>query len=732
MAKKKRIYINNKKKNKLPKKTSRGEQTQFMVEGILGVLNATPERPYSLRQLYKFLQLKRKAQRNMLEHLIEKLVKEGKVQQVGKRFQSIAQSTSDGDKGNGITGKVDYVNPKFAYILLDESKEEDNDVWISTPNLHRALHDDKVEIKTFYNAKRKRTEGEVIRIIERATTEFIGHLEISSRFAFVVTMSRKMHQDIFIPKNGINGAKHGDKVIVKMESWRAEDKSPIGVIEKVLGKAGDHDTEMHAIMFEYGLPYMFNEDVEAEAEALPEEISEDEIKKRRDFRNRITFTIDPLTAKDFDDALSIRKMKNGQWEIGVHIADVTHYVQPNTLLETEAQKRATSVYLVDRTVPMLPERLSNGLCSLKPNVDRCAFSAVFNMDETGKVHKQWFGRTVIHSDRRFTYEEAQERIETKEGDYQEEINQLNELAKLMRDDRFNNGAISFESVELRFELDEDGKPVKLVPRIRKDAHKLVEEFMLLANKRVAEYVFRKKEDKKPMTMVYRTHDTPDPEKIASFTSFAKRFGYDLNMEENKIASSLNALTEKLEGKPEQNIIEQQAIRTMAKAKYTTEPEGHYGLGFKHYTHFTSPIRRYPDMMAHRLLQRYLDKEKSADEREFEDLCMHSSQMEKRAADAERASIKYKQVEFMQDYLGSEMEGVISGVTEWGIYVELNDTKCEGMVRLSSMEDDRYVYDDEEMAVIGQRFKVKYRIGDMVKVLVRSTNIEKRSIDFEML
>ncbi|MEH0158170.1 RNB domain-containing ribonuclease [Limibacter armeniacum] len=482
MSKKKKDNKNTANKKKRHSKSEGTEGAALMVKNIMTLLNSAPEKPFSHRQITKQLQLKKKGQKDLLEKLLDKLVEEQQLLKIGYRYQS---TNSQGL----IRGTVDHVNPRFGYIVTGE---DEADIWVSTPNLNRALDGDTVEIRTYFNGRKRRTEGEVVRIVERARDEFIGHLELSARFAFVVTMGRKMHQDIFIPKNGLGDAKHGDKVIAKIDRWKEDDKNPIGKVIKVLGRAGENETEIHSIMFEYGLPFKFPDEVEMEAEAIPEEIPAEEIKKRRDFRTRTTFTIDPLTAKDFDDALSIRKMKNGQWEIGVHIADVTHYVRPDTILEEEAEKRATSVYLVDRTVPMLPEKLSNGLCSLNPNVDRLAFSAVFNMDEEGKIYKQWFGRTVIHSDRRFTYEEAQERIESGEGDYAEEIITLNEIAKKMKDDRFRNGAISFESVEFRFELDEDGKPLGLFPRIRKDAHKMIEEFMLLANKRVAEYVYRKK------------------------------------------------------------------------------------------------------------------------------------------------------------------------------------------------------------------------------------------------
>ncbi|PWJ36035.1 ribonuclease R [Sediminitomix flava] len=709
-------------KQKKRGKKEEGKINQQFLKDLLQLFDSDPDKSYTHKQLCKHFKIRSRTHKQDLQNILDELVKQDRLERPGRSYHSTK-------KQEVLVGIVDYVNPSYAYVIVEGLE---NDIVVSSRNLKRALDGDKVELKTFYNKRRNRIEGEVTRLIERKTTEFIGTLQINRTYAFVVTSGRRMHQDIFVYKDNLGGAENGDKVIVKMTQWKDKDKSPIGKIKKVLGKSGDNNTEIHSIMFEYGLPFEFPEEVEKEALAIPETISEEEISNRRDFRNRTTFTIDPLTAKDFDDAISIRKMKNGHWEIGIHIADVTHYVRPGTELEREAFERATSVYLVDRTVPMLPEKLSNGLCSLNPHVDRLAFAAVFEIDEEGKVHKQWFGRTAIHSDRRFTYEEAQERIESGEGDFAKEIITLNEIAKKMKVKRFKNGAISFESVELRFELDENGKPIGLFPKIRQDAHKLVEEFMLLANKRVAEYVFRKKENNKPVTMVYRTHEPPDPDKVTAFASFAKRFGYDIDTDGNKLASTLNHLASTVEGRPEQNIIESQAIRVMSKAKYSTTPEGHYGLGFAHYSHFTSPIRRYPDMMAHRLLQHYLDKGKSANAEDFDDKCLHSSQREKVAADAERASIKYKQVEFMSEFLGEEMEGVVSGITEWGMYVELKETRCEGMIRLTSIEDDMYIYDDETKEVVGQRYHNRYRIGDEVKVLVKTTNIEKRTIDFELL
>ncbi|WP_281616274.1 ribonuclease R [Flammeovirga sp. SubArs3] len=727
-GKKKNKKENSRAKKKFQKRSSINTQT---IQNIINLLNSSPETGFSLRQIVKEVRIKSQTDKDKLKYILAQLAQEGKVLLKGKKYQSI---TLEDELANIRTATVDFVNPKFAFLIVDtkEGEEPIEDIRIVLPNMNRALHGDKVEYTTFYNKQRKRTEAKITKILKRERDEFVGQLQVSEKFAFVVPSERKMFFDFFIPREKVGEAENGDKVIVKMTQWKPNDKSPTGKIIKILGKSGDNDTEIHSIMFEFGLPFEFPKEVDAEANTIPDEIPEEEIKNRKDFRDRTTFTIDPVTAKDFDDALSIRKMKNGHYEIGVHIADVSHYVRPGSLLEEEAFKRATSVYLVDRTVPMLPEKLSNGLCSLNPHVDRLAFAAIFEMDEEGKVYKQSFGRTVIHSNRRFSYEEAQERIETKEGDYQEEINILNGIAHKLKDVRFKNGAISFESVELKFDLDENGKPTGLTPKIRKDAHKMIEEYMLLANKRVAESIFRKKQDGKPMTMVYRVHGDPDPEKLAQFASFAKRFGYDLDLNEKKIAFSLNNLTGEVEGKPEQNIIEQQAIRTMAKAVYTTAPEGHYGLGFAHYTHFTSPIRRYPDVMVHRLLQHYLDKGKSADENEFEDRCKHSSAREKVAADAERASIKYKQVEFMSEFLGEEMEGTISGLTDWGMFIELKDTRCEGLVRYSSMLADQYIFDSEEMIVKGVKYKETFQLGDPVKVIVKETNIEKRSIDFELV
>ncbi len=539
---------------------------------------------------------------------------------------------------------------------------------------------------------------------------------------------RKMHQDFYVYPENIFGARTGDKVIVEVIDWGGQDKKPEAKVIEVLGRAGENEAEIHSIMAEFNLPFRFDVRVESEANAIDEGITREEIAKRRDFRGITTFTIDPVDAKDFDDALSFRMLDNGNYEIGIHIADVTHYVEPKTLLDQEAFDRATSVYLVDRTIPMLPERLSNQLCSLRPNEDKLTFAAVFEMDEKAKIINEWFGRTIIHSNVRFTYEEAQTILEDGKGELADELRILNTMAKKLRKERFRKGAVNFETTEVKFKLDEKGRPLAVIPKIRKDAHKLIEEFMLLANKQVATFVYNINKGKEKNTFVYRTHDFPDPEKVKDFSVFAKQFGHKMTVDEQSISSSLNKLMEAIEGKPEQNILEQLAIRTMAKAKYTTDAKGHFGLAFQHYTHFTSPIRRYPDMMVHRLLQHYLDSGKPVNKGDYEEQCIHTSEREKRAADAERASIKYKQVEFMANAEDRVYEGLISGVTEWGLYVEIIETKCEGMIRLADLTDDYYEFDERNYRVVGRRKRKIYTLGDRVKVRVKKTDIDKRLID----
>jgi len=630
-----------------------------------------------------------------------------------------------------IEGKVDLTNDGSAFIVTDD--EFESDIFVAPRKLRNALNGDRVKVYVYAKSKGKHKEGEVIEIIQRAKTEFTGIVKLSERFAFFVPDDRKMMHDIFIPMNQLNGAKNGIKAVAEITDWPSDAKNPIGRIKHILGAQGENDTEMNAILAEYGFPLSFPAEVEHEAEEIPEVITEQEIAKRRDFRDILTFTIDPFDAKDFDDAISFKRLDNGNYEVGVHIADVSHYIIPDSALDKEALDRATSVYLVDRVIPMLPERLSNGLCSLRPKEDKLCFSAVFEMNEEAHIITEWYGKTIIHSDRRFTYEEVQEIIEAKAGDHVDEILKLNELAYILRARKFKNGAISFETTEVKFMLDASGKPTGVYVKERKDAHKLIEDFMLLANRKVAEYVSKLGKGKHKYTFVYRAHDSPKPESLANFAKFAERFGYKINTKSDKeTAKSLNFLMEDVEGKKEQNVLTQLAIRSMAKAIYTTKTSSHYGLAFDHYTHFTSPIRRYPDVMVHRLLFHYLNGGQSANAEHYEELCKHSSQMEKKAADAERASVKYKQAEYLRDQVGNLFSGVISGVTEWGMYVEIIENKCEGMIRLRDISDDFYTLDEKNYAIIGQRKKKVYQLGDEVTIRVKNVDLTKKQIDFSLV
>ncbi|MFD2554395.1 ribonuclease R [Sphingobacterium tabacisoli] len=630
-----------------------------------------------------------------------------------------------------IIGKVDMTADGSAYIVPND--EFENDIFVAPRKVRQALHGDIVKVHVYERKKGRKREGEVVEILQRAKTDFTGTIDISQSYAFFLPDDRKMQHDIFIPLDNLDGAKNGEKVVVTIIEWPKNAKNPIGKVKSVLGKKGENNTEMNAILADYGFPLQFPKEVDEAANAIPEEISREEIAKRKDFRDTLTFTIDPADAKDFDDAISFKTLENGNYEIGVHIADVSHYVTPDSILDKEAFERATSVYLVDRVIPMLPERLSNNLCSLRPNEDKLCFSAVFEMDEKANVVEEWYGRTIIHSNRRFSYEEAQEIIENKSGDHSTEILKLNELAYILRDRKFKNGAISFESEEVKFILDEKGKPLGVYTKVRKDAHKLIEDFMLLANRKVAEYIGKQGKGKNKLGFVYRFHDTPNPETLTSFSQFAARFGHRLAIKSDKeTAKSLNALMMKIEGSKEQNLLTSLAVRSMAKAIYTTKGTSHYGLAFDYYTHFTSPIRRYPDVMVHRLLQFYLDGGTKVNIEHYEKMAEHSSQMEKKAAEAERASIKYKQAEFLQDQVGVEYTGIVSGVTEWGMYVEIQENKCEGMVRLRDITDDFYTLDEKNFAIIGQRKKKVYQLGDEVQIKVKKVDLEKRQIDFTLL
>jgi ribonuclease R len=575
-------------------------------------------------------------------------------------------------------------------------------------------------------------EGEVIEVLKRKREEFVGVVELGHNYAFISPDDKRIQIDIFIPEGKINNAKNGEKVRARVVDWSNEHKNPIGEIIEILGKPGDHNTEMHAIIAEYGFANKFPNEVEKDADKISDIITKDEIAKRRDFRKITTFTIDPEDAKDFDDALSIEEVEDGIYEIGVHIADVSHYVTPNTVLDAEAFERATSVYLVDRTIPMLPEKLSNGVCSLRPHEEKLTFSAVFKMTLEGEILDKWIGKTVIYSDRRFAYEEAQDRIESKVGDFANEINTLNNIALILRKARFKNGAVNFETEEVKFKLDENYKPIGIYKKVRKDAHKLIEEFMLLANRTVAEFVHKMKGEKQPKTFVYRVHEPPSEEKLKLFNLFAARFGLSIQTTSQKaISTSFNNLLNDVEGKPEQNIVQNMAVRSMMKAYYSTKKTSHYGLAFDFYTHFTSPIRRYPDLMAHRLLFSYLNNGKSANEVEYEEKCKHSSQMEIQAADAERASVKYKQVEYIKQFIGEQFNGLISGVTEWGIYVEITEYKCEGLVRLANLTDDFYDYDEFNQWIIGRRTRKIFQLGGEIKVIVKQADLQKRQIDLDV-
>ena len=607
-------------------------------------------------------------------------------------------------------------------------------IFVAERNSAHAMNNDKVRIAFYAKRRGREAEGEVIEILERANDTFVGTLEVEKSYAFLVTENRTLANDIFIPKDKLKGGKTGDKAVVKVTEWPDKAKNPIGQVLDILGKAGDNTTEMHAILAEFGLPYVYPQSVEKAADKIPAEISAEEIARREDFRKVTTFTIDPKDAKDFDDALSIRPLKDGLWEVGVHIADVTHYVKEGSIIDKEAEKRATSVYLVDRTIPMLTARLCNFICSLRPNEEKLAFSAIFDITEKGEVRDSRIVHTVIESDRRFTYEEAQQIIETKEGDFKDEVLMLDTIAKALREKRFAAGAINFDRYEVKFEIDEKGKPISVYFKESKDANKLVEEFMLLANRTVAEKIGKAPKGKKAKVLPYRIHDLPDPEKLDNLAQFIARFGYRLRTSGTKtdVSKSINHLLDDIQGKKEENLIETVSIRAMQKARYSTHNIGHYGLAFDYYTHFTSPIRRFPDMMVHRLVTKYMDGGRSVSETKYEDLCDHSSNMEQIAANAERASIKYKQVEFMSEHLGQTYDGVISGVTEWGLYVELNENKCEGMIPIRDLDDDYYEFDEKNYCLRGRRKNRIYSLGDAITIKVARANLEKKQLDFALI
>ncbi len=710
--------MSNKKQNK----------RQIVYNKISDIFRNNPTKSFNYRQISHAIGLNRKEDKNAVGDILLDMAEQKIIRQVsqGKFIANITAAY--------ITGTIDRQSVAHkTYLVPDDGSES---VFIAERSMNRALNGDKVKVMLYPLRRKKELEGEVVEIIERARERFVGIIDSKHGVTILKANNKQLPMNIIIPPDKTKGAKNGQKCIAAITYWGDKYENPIGEIVDILGDTGNNNTEMHAILAEYGLPYSYPQEIEKEANKIPETITEDEIKRRIDFRTTTTFTIDPRDAKDFDDALSIKDLGDGLWEVGVHIADVTHFVPEGGIIDQEAVKRATSVYLVDRTVPMLPEHLSNFICSLRPDEEKLTYSCIFTINDLAEVIDYKLARTVIKSDRRFTYEEAQEIIETGKGDFATEVLRLNDLAKKLREKRFASGAIAFERSEVRFEIDDTGKPVSVFFKESKDSNKLIEEFMLLANKYVAQHIGMPRNREKPKTFVYRIHDVPNPEKLSNFATFIKKFGYKIKTDGKKtsVSSSINHLLDRIEGKKEQNMIETLAIRSMAKAAYSTKNIGHYGLAMKYYTHFTSPIRRYPDMMVHRLLTKYADKvpQQTIDRTDYESLCKHSSDMEQLAAQAERASIKYKQIEFMADKIGKVYDGVISGISTWGIYVEINENKCEGMVYIRDLEDDVYVYDEKNYCITGRRTQRKYQIGDDIRIKVVKADLIKKYLDFEIV
>jgi ribonuclease R/exosome complex exonuclease DIS3/RRP44 len=735
-----------KKKKKIYKK--KGNVVKDITKNIFKILNEDSSKSYNYKQVAAKLKISDTDGKNQIIQKLAELTATKKVLEVERGKFKI-----NADRKYSI-GTLDITSNGNGYFISDDYED---DIFIPNNNLGKGLHQDTVKAYVYKIRSGKKMEADVVEILERAKTEFVGVLQKNKNFGFVVPDNNKMYADIFISENKMNGAEHGDKVQAKIIDWPKNSKNPFGKITTVLGKPGDHNTEMHSILLEYDLPYEFELEVEKEAENLSIDITKEEISKRRDMRKDLTFTIDPKDAKDFDDALSFTKLENGNYEVGIHIADVSHYLEPKTILDDEAYKRATSVYLVDRVVPMLPEMLSNGVCSLRPHEEKLTFSTVFEINKKAEIIKEWFGRTVTYSDQRFAYEEAQSIIENcvisdtiqpykmpeaisitdKAYEVTKEVVEatlkLDELAKILRKKRMKQGAISFDRVEVKFNLDEEANPVGVFFKESKDANKLIEEFMLLANRKVAEYIGFSKGKATNRTFIYRVHDEPNDEKLASLQNMVRKFGYKINTDTKETTSeSLNQLLSDVHGKAESNMIETLTIRTMSKAVYTTQNIGHYGLAFDYYSHFTSPIRRYPDVMTHRLLQHYLDGGDTPKADKFEEKCKHSSNREELASKAERSSIKYMQVKYMQDHKDEVFDGVITGTTEWGIYVEISSNKCEGMVRIRDIKSDFYVFDDKQHAIIGQSSKKMYQLGDEVKIQVKKADLERKHLDFNLI
>lgn len=716
------------KKKKIENKLS------VFTNAILSIYGENPFKPMNYKQICKVLSIHDAAGKDVVYNILVDLHEQGVLieERPYRYVLNPAYLEEYGPKKQYVEGTVDMKSTGKAYVILDDEAGED--VFIAANNTGKALHGDRVRVAMFPKRKGKKPEGEIVEVLERKRTEFVGVLHISHGYVFVVPDMDSIPVDIFIPKGELRGAKNGQKVVVHLIDWPENSGNPFGEIIRVLGMPGDNDVEMESILLAHDYPLEFSEEVEKEAAKIPSRIQKSEVRSRKDYRNVFTITIDPADAKDFDDAISLQRLPNGHWEVGVHIADVSYYVRPGSAIDEEAYKRGTSIYLVDRTIPMLPEKLCNNVCSLRPDEEKLTFSAVFEMDDEAHVLSHWIGRTVIKSCRRYTYEEVQTIIEGGEGDYKEQILTFHHLASRLRERRMANGSLNFHSEEVRFILDDHGKPIDTYVRVQNESHELIEDFMLLANRTVAETFGKPDSPWRNHTFVYRVHDEPNPEKLNNFLRLISRLGYSMDIStRSKLVKSYNKLFDDVEGKGEKNLIETVAIRTMAKAVYSTENIGHYGLSFDYYTHFTSPIRRYPDLMVHRLIDRYLlQNQGSVNKKEYDEYCVHTSEMEKQAEEMERQSVKYKQAEYLQDKIGQVFEGLISGVSKWGLYVELKDSKCEGLVRYDEMPGDYYFLDEENFRVIGQQSGRVLQLGDEVKVLVKNVNLLKRQMDFELI
>jgi ribonuclease R len=718
--------------SKKKQNTQSGIARNAFTNQVFALFSENSDHAFNFRQTAAQLGITDKREKDEIRSVLEQLCVQGSLIEMNRgKYKLNPKLIAAVSRANTITGTVDMKATGKAYVICPGQPE---DILIEPNNTNHALNGDKVKVHLFPKRKNRKTEGIIVEIVERAKKQFVGIVHVSKRFAFLVPDSQLINVDIYIPLNALKGAKHGQKAVALITEWPEKATNPIGEIIHVLGQPGENNVEMNAILAEFDFPLEFPKAAEAEAKKIKNEVPADEIKKRRDFRTIWTCTIDPVDAKDFDDALSLQKLPDGNWEVGVHIADVSHYVVPGSAIDTEAYERGTSIYLVDRTIPMLPEQLSNLVCSLRPDEEKLCFAAVFKLNDKAEILSEWYGRTVIKSDRRYAYEEVQAIIEGAEGDFKTELMTLHSLSSKLREERFRKGSIGFKSQEVKFRLDENGKPIGVMIKEQKEANWLIEDFMLLANRKVAERIAtRKNSEGEAKTFVYRIHDEPNPEKLVRFSEFLKKLGYGFQTNSRKsITTSFNSLFDQILGKGEENMIETIAIRTMARAEYSTVNIGHYGLAFRYYTHFTSPIRRYPDLMVHRLLQRYLDDKPTVSKEEYEEMCQHSSDMERKAMEAERASVKYKQAEYLMDRIGEEFDGQISGVSKWGIFVELLESKCEGMVSLRLLNDDFYYLDEENYRIIGQRWGRVFRLGDPIRIRVKKIDLQKKQMDFDLV